>query len=640
HKYVNSSSKYRIPGHSSVFTVVMGKVTSIKLNNGLFIPALGLGTWQGPPGKEAEVGQAVRDAIDVGYRHFDCAHLYGNEKIIGEAIQAKIKEGVVKRKDLFIVSKLWNTFHRPDLVEPALKETLKNLQLDYLDLYLVHWPHAFKEGPELLPIDPKTGLFIASDVDFIDTWKAMEEVNKKGLTKSIGVSNFNSKQLEKLLKSAKIVPVTNQIECHPYLNQSKLRSPSRPWQKPGDPDVINDPKIKEIGNKYGKSPAQILLRYNVQLGNSVIPKSSNKKRLIENMDIFDFELSENDMKYIDTFDCNGRICPQADQRHIHIMTNVPLIKLNNGITTPALGLGTFQGPPGREAEAGQAVKDAIDVGYRHFDCAHFYGNEDIIGDAIRSKIDEGVVKREDLFIVSKLWNTLHRPAMVESALKETLKNLQLDYLDLYLMHWPQGFKEGPEFVPTDPETGLCIPSDIDYVDTWKAMEELQKKGLTRSLGISNFNSKQIERLSKFATIVPVTNQVECHPYLNQAKLRKFCLERGIVLTSYCPLGSPERPWQKPGDPYILNDPKIKEIARKYGKSSAQIMIKYNLQLGNIVIPKSSNKNRLIENISVFDFELNEEDMEYINTFDCNGRICLYEECVEHPYYPFKPGVEF
>jgi aldehyde reductase len=278
----------------------MVKVPLIKLNNGLSMPALGLGTWQGPPGKEAEVGQAVKDAIDVGYRHFDCAHVYGNEKIIGEAIQDKIKEGAVKREELFIVSKVWNTFHRPDLVEPALKETLKNLKLEYLDLYLVHWPHAFKEGSNLHPIDSKTGLFIPSDVDYIDTWKAMEKVNKKGLTKSIGISNFNSKQIERLLKSAEIVPVTNQIECHPYLNQAKLRkfcsdrgitvtsysplgSPSRPWQKPGDPDVINDPKIRQIGNKYGKSPAQILLRYNVQLGNSVIPKSSNKERLLQNL---------------------------------------------------------------------------------------------------------------------------------------------------------------------------------------------------------------------------------------------------------------------------------------------------------------------------------------------------------------------
>ncbi|XP_064213528.1 aldo-keto reductase family 1 member B1-like [Tribolium castaneum] len=168
---------------------------------------------------------------------------------------------------------------------------------------------------------------------------------------------------------------------------------------------------------------------------------------------------------------------------------------------------------------------------RASDCAHLYNNEKIIGDAIQSKI-------KGLFIVGKLWSTLHRPPLVEPALKETLKNLQLDYPDLYLMHWPQG-----EFVPVDP--GLVIPSDVDYVDTWKAIEELQRKGLTRSLGVSNFNSKQIERLLKVASIVPVTNQVECHPYLNQAKLRKFCQGRGTILTSYCPLEKdPGRNWRK------------------------------------------------------------------------------------------------
>ncbi|XP_063915957.1 aldo-keto reductase family 1 member B1-like [Zophobas morio] len=322
------------------------------------------------------------------------------------------------------------------------------------------------------------------------------------------------------------------------------------------------------------------------------------------------------------------------------MANIPLIKLNNGLSMPALGLGTWQGPPGREAEVGQAVKDAIDVGYRHFDCAHVYENEKIIGEAIQAKIKEGVVKREDLFIVSKLWNTFHRPDLVEPMIKETLRNLRLDYLDLYLVHWPYGLKEGPELYPTDPKTGLFISSDTDYVDTWKAMEEVNKKGLTKSIGISNFNSKQIERLLKSAKVVPVTNQIECHPYLNQTKLRKFCSDRGITVTSYSPLGSPARPWQKPGDPDVINDPKIKEIGNKYGKSPAQILLRYNIQLGTSVIPKSSNKLRLKENMDIFDFELTAEDMKYIDTFDCNGRICPHAEAREHPLYPFRPDVEF
>ena len=152
----------------------------------------------------------MKDAIDIGYRHFDCAHVYGNEKEVGEGIKTKIAEGVVTRANLFITSKLWNTYHRPDMVEPALRKTLSNLGLEYLDLYLVHWPFALKEGDELFPVDG-SGKAAFSDVDYVDTWKAMEEVNKKGLTKLIGISNFNKRQIERLLTSATVVPATNQV---------------------------------------------------------------------------------------------------------------------------------------------------------------------------------------------------------------------------------------------------------------------------------------------------------------------------------------------------------------------------------------------------------------------------------------------
>lgn len=160
--------------------------------------------------KPGEVTQAVKDAIDLGYRHIDGAHVYGNEKEVGAAIKAKIAEGVVKREDLFITSKLWNTFHRPDLVEPALKQTLADLGLDYVDLYLIHWPVGYKENGPLFPTNPD-GTIALSDVDYVDTWKVMEDVLSKGLTKNIGVSNFNSEQITRLLENTRIKPVTNQV---------------------------------------------------------------------------------------------------------------------------------------------------------------------------------------------------------------------------------------------------------------------------------------------------------------------------------------------------------------------------------------------------------------------------------------------
>jgi len=319
---------------------------------------------------------------------------------------------------------------------------------------------------------------------------------------------------------------------------------------------------------------------------------------------------------------------------VNMAPKVPNVKLNNGLEIPILGLGTWKSAPGVVA---QAVKDAIDLGYRHFDCAFVYQNEKEVGDGLKAKIDEGVVKREDLWVTSKLWNVYHRPDLVKPALEKTLKDLGLKYLDLYLIHWPHGAKEGDELFPAD-STGQALPSDADYVDTWKAMEELVKLGLTRSIGISNFNSQQIDRVLEVATIKPVTNQVEVHPYLPQNKLAKFCADRGIVLTAYSPLGSPDRPWAKPDDPSLLEEPKVKSVAAKYKKTPAQVLIRYQIDKGNVVIPKSANKSRIAENLNVLDFQLTKEDLAEIDSLDCNGRVVPELHYNKHKHYPFN--IEF
>lgn len=311
-------------------------------------------------------------------------------------------------------------------------------------------------------------------------------------------------------------------------------------------------------------------------------------------------------------------------------SKVPFITFNNGQKFPIFGLGTWKSKPG---EVTQAVKDAIDVGYRHIDCAHIYGNEPEVGEAIAAKIKEGVVKREDLYITSKLWNTRHRPDLVEPSIRTTLKNLRLDYLDLYLIHWPFALKEDGDLFPTNPD-GTWAYSDVDYVDTWKAMEEVQKKGLTKSIGVSNFNKRQLQRILDNATIPPVTNQIEIHPYLNQKKLIEFCRSKNIAITAYSPLGSPDRPWAKPGDPQLLDDPKIVALAKKYNKTPAQVVLKYQVQRGNITIPKSVTKSRIIQNFDIWDFNLTNEDIALLDTFDCNGRICPSDEAYTHKDHPF------
>lgn len=313
-------------------------------------------------------------------------------------------------------------------------------------------------------------------------------------------------------------------------------------------------------------------------------------------------------------------------------SKIPNAIFSNGKSIPMIGLGTWNSPPGVVA---QAVKDALDIGYRHIDCAHVYQNEHEVGDGIAAKIQDGTLKREDVFVTSKLWNTFHRSDLVEGALKVTLKNLKLDYLDLYLIHWPVAYKEGDELFPMGPDGKTFIFSDADYVDTWKAMEKLVDTGLVKNIGLSNFNPKQVQRVLDVARIKPACNQIECHAYLHQSKLTAFCTENGIIVTAYSPLASPARPWVKQDDIVLLNDPNLKAIAEKHGKEPAQILIRYQIQLGHVVIPKSVTKSRIASNFDVFSFELDGDDMKQLASLERNERICPEFGAFGHPHHPFE-----
>lgn len=316
----------------------------------------------------------------------------------------------------------------------------------------------------------------------------------------------------------------------------------------------------------------------------------------------------------------------------------PTVTLNDGTKIPVLGLGTWQGGDD-PAVVEQAIKDAVDAGYRHFDCAAIYGNEREIGRALREKIAEGVVKREDLYITTKLWNTDHKKEKVVPACKKSVQNFGLDYVDLYLIHWPISYKDNANGLWPVDEKGNPMYGHEDYLDTWRAMEECVKLGLTKSIGLSNFNSVQIDKVLAIAQIKPVMNQVECHPSLNQKKLREFCAKRNIAITAYSPLGSPARPWLKPGDPQlIIEQPEIVAIAKKYGKSPAQVILRYLVDIGTIPIPKSSSKERIKQNIDIFDFKLASEEVTTMDKFDCGLRVCPAEEFKGHKDYPFN--IEF
>ena len=288
------------------------------------------------------------------------------------------------------------------------------------------------------------------------------------------------------------------------------------------------------------------------------------------------------------------------------------LQFSNNDKMPAFGLGTWKSEPG---EVYNAVKTAIKNGYRHIDCAPIYGNEKEIGQALTECFEESLVSREELWITSKLWNTQHLKADVIPALEQTLSDLQLDYLDLYLIHWPVALKQGVGF-PQSAEDFLT-PDEAPIPETWKAMEEALEKGLTRHIGVSNFGIKRLKSLLNEAVHAPEMNQVESHPYLQQQELLDFCQAQGIHLTAYSPLGSPDRPeaLKAADEPSLLQNPVVQEVAAQKGCSTGQLLISWALHRDISVIPKSVNPKRITENFEAQSIELDTSDIEKINSLE-------------------------
>ncbi|MDR3366494.1 MAG: aldo/keto reductase [Prevotellaceae bacterium] len=290
-----------------------------------------------------------------------------------------------------------------------------------------------------------------------------------------------------------------------------------------------------------------------------------------------------------------------------------MIKFSNNDAMPLLGLGTWRAT--REETYG-AVFEALKAGYRHVDCAFIYGNEDIIGQALGDAFAQKIARREELFVTSKLWNDAHEKANVLPALQATLRSLRLDYLDLYLMHWPVALRRGTRF-PSKPDEFLSL-QQAPLAETWAAMEECRRQGLCRHIGVSNFTQRKLAALLQTATQKPEMNQVELHPYLQQPELVAFCQKNGIHVTAYAPLGAGMA--DEAGKSSILKNPVMLEIAQKHRCTAAQVALAWGMKRGTVVIPKSVKPHRIAENLAAQSVALDEADMAGIAALNQNLRI--------------------
>jgi len=324
----------------------------------------------------------------------------------------------------------------------------------------------------------------------------------------------------------------------------------------------------------------------------------------------------------------------------------PTVTLANGDTMPMVGLGLWKVD---RAAAAALIRKAVDVGYRHLDSACDYGNEAEVGEGIRAALASKLCSRDELWVTSKLWNTYHAKEHVRPALERTLRDLGLDHLDLYLVHFPiaqrfvpfeRRYPPGWYFDPNAPQPRMEF-ARIPLAETWAAMEELVTAGLVRNIGVCNMGTALLRDLLSYAKVRPAVLQIELHPYLAQEKLLRFCGEHGIAVTGFSPLGAPSYVplgMAKPEES-VLEETVVKAAAEREGKTPAQVVLRWAIQRGTAIVPKTSRPERLIQNLSIFDFDLTAVEMEAISALNRNRRFNDPGDFCESAFNTFCPIYE-
>uniref|UniRef100_T1JAX2 NADP-dependent oxidoreductase domain-containing protein n=1 Tax=Strigamia maritima TaxID=126957 RepID=T1JAX2_STRMM len=539
---------------------------SLSLADGNSIPYFGFGTYKCTPGAEGTTIKSVKVALKTGYRLLDTAQFYENEKEVGIGIV----ESAVPREEIYVVTKEWSKLNTKE----TFMASLKKLATGYVDLFLIH--------------NPRGGNNIKAYDDMI-------ELQSLGLIRSIGVSNFGVDHLEHLKKANKPTPAVNQIELHPFCRYEAEVDYCRRngialmgYCPVARGKFFDNPKLVKIASKHNKSPAQVMLRWSIQNCYITIPKSDTPQRIQSNTEIFDFALTDEDMK-----DLNSLPVQLASQNTLdapweanlrYVMDLSSKLTLKSGQEMPLFGIGTYMMKSGPGTDTTNVIKYALEHDYRMVDTAEYYDNEMDVGKAVAGVAVSGI-PREEIFVVTKLWDQGYDRCKESFAL--SLKKLNMCYVDLYLIHSPLGG---------------------EVIDSYKAMVEMKEQGLIRAIGVSNFGVHHLEELKKAGLPTPEVNQIELHPFCKQEEIVGYCRKHGIAVMGYSPLARS----------YYLSDPVIQKLAEKHKKTPAQVMLRWSIQMAFITIPKTEKLDRILSNADIFDFNLSNDDMDTL----VNGELIL------------------
>uniref|UniRef100_A0A8R1E1R6 NADP-dependent oxidoreductase domain-containing protein n=2 Tax=Caenorhabditis japonica TaxID=281687 RepID=A0A8R1E1R6_CAEJA len=664
----------------------------ITLNSGYRMPLVGMSTSLKDPrahfdGYQEIVGSAVAMAINMGYRNIDTSQVDLNLKVVGE----QIRKQNVHRRDLFIVSKVWNTHHSKEKCHEAIDSILKDLQLDYLDMMLINFPHGFVE--DFTPSDDQTDFqsveiarmfptdgenILYSDVDYLETWEALEEAVEQGKIRSIGLCQFSLEQIQRVWNAAKIKPSLVKVPLSLYHQHFKIREfcaekgivvgaynifgctkfdPKRNGKFSQSKMILFEERIViEVVKQLKENPVHVIMRWFIDSKICFNVNSFKRNAMYSTLKVFNLKLTESQLgrfellhkgepEEIEPFWTTNRVKKSKQQPEVSPISNS--FSLRNGHEMPSLGISTWRNFK-KLNEFGwhienvySSISTALENGYRHVDCGQVNMNLLHIGRAIMRGYRK-IYNREDLFISAKVWNTFHTKKRCHQALKVMTKELKANYIDLALIHWPQGFAENHEAVISDkseveylevcemfPNDGTqFIHSDVDYLETWEALEEAVESGTVRSIGLSNFTEEQVRRVWDSANIKPTVLQIEVTPYVTQKNLRDFCKKKSIVVSTLPPLS----------DSALFKDAIILNISKQIGKTPFQVLLRWLIQNEIAVLPKSYDESEQTENIELFDFELSEQQMEQIDTLDennCND-VCI--EPSSQPAWPFHDKV--